>query len=67
MVESKFWCVFVKIVITQKQIRCHTCVYKDNVHNLMYISGTNNTGKNSIYIVFFENIQRNFFTKRTMK
>ena len=26
MVESKFWCVFVKIVITQKQIRS-TLVY----------------------------------------
>lgn len=40
---------------------------------IMYIisgtfkSGTNNTGKNSIHIVFFENIQRNFFTKWTMK
>lgn len=40
---------------------------------IMYImsgtfkSGTNNTGKNSIYIVFFENIQRNFFTKWTVK
>ena len=40
---------------------------------IMYIisctfkGGTNNAGKNSIYSVFFENIQRNFFIKWTMK
>ena len=67
MVQSKFWCVFVKIILLSH--RNKSGVTLANI-NIMYIKSsiplrvvTNNTGTNSIYIVFLEKIQRSFYTK----